>query len=263
MGLEQMVNEITRNMVICDVHVPYQDDNALAVVEAYAAEYKPDVFVINGDLVDFYNLSVFDKNPERKVDVQGELDGAQQVLHSLRSVLPKGCKMYFLEGNHENRLQRYLWRNPELEGLRALELPTLLGLEDLNIEFIGVSADYWKKDSGHLNLGDALVMHGDNRLNGASTSKYSGYSAKNTMMGLQKSTISGHVHRLAQVYHTTPYGTLTGIEGGCLCQPTGTANWQQGFVTFETVNGKNINYRLHRIDKGEMFDGKYFYTTRT
>ena len=258
--LESMVKEMTKNMIVSDIHVPYQDDNAVSIAQAYAKDYKPDVLVINGDLVDFYTLSTFDKNPDRKVSVQQELDMGYQVLKDFRKAVPAHCKIYMTEGNHEQRLQRYLWRNPELEGLRDLKLQKLLRLKELGIQFIGVSGDYWKKDTGHLKLGDTIVMHGDNRLNGASTSRYSGYSAKNTMLGVQQGVIIGHVHRLAQVYHSTPYGTLVGIEGGSLCQHTGNANWQQGFVTFETEDGKNINYKLHHINNGKLHEGGYYYS---
>jgi len=262
-SLEQMVKQAySKTAVIGDLHVPMMDYSAFEVTKAYLKSYKPDQLVINGDLVDFYSLSVFDKNPDRKFSVQDELDEAKAVLKDLRQTVGKNCDIYFLEGNHENRLQRYLWRNPELEGLRDLQLPKLLGLSEQNVKFIGVSGDYWKKDSGHLKIGDALIMHGDNRLNGASTSRYSGYSAKNTMMGIQQSVMINHVHRLALVHHSTPYGQLVGVECGSLCEPTGTANWQQGFVTFETINGKNENYRLHRIQDGTLHADGYIYTSK-
>lgn len=250
-NLESMVKE-ELVFVASDIHVPYQDDTALNCFYDSIKKNKPSRVVLNGDLVDFYNLSVFDKNPDRKGSVQEELVEARKVLKNIRKVAGTKCKIYMTEGNHENRLQRYLWRNPELEGLEELDLGRLLKLKESNISLVRVSGDYWKKDTGHLKIGDLIVTHGDNRLNGSSTSKYSGYSAKNTMMNIQSSMVIGHVHRLAQVYHTTPYGTMVGLENGCLCQYTGTANWQQGFVSFKVKGNKTYDHQIHRIEKGKL-----------
>ena len=247
--MKEMADKYEKVMVTSDYHIPYLDEKAYETMIAFAKKYKPDHFVINGDLIDFYGLSTFDKNPDRKYTVVEEITKTRQVLKNLTKRLPKKTKIYFLEGNHEARLQRYLWRNPELEGLPDLKLENLLRFKDYKINFIGVDNDYWKKDTGHLQLGNMLIMHGDSRLNGASTSKYSGYSAKNTMMNMQTNVTIGHCHRLAKIYHTTPYGDLVGMECGSLCNYTGTANWQQGFVTFELKNGKIVDATAHHINK--------------
>jgi len=265
MGLEKLVEKLTRNMVVSDIHIPYQDHKAVDLSLQYAKKYKPDNLVINGDLLDFYSLSFFDKNPARKTSIQEECDEGFKLLKQYRQAVGNKCKIYLTEGNHEARLQKYLFKNPELESLRALRLPELLRLKELNIQYRGVSFDYWKDSKtevGMVELGDTIVAHGDNRLNGFSASKYAGYSAKNSMMnGAQKSVVMGHVHRLAIVHHSTPFGTLTGVEEGCLCMPTGTANWQQGFLTFETHKGKNVNYRLHSIKEGKMYEPEGVYNS--
>jgi len=255
-SLEKLVEE-PKIMVTGDYHIPFMDKNAYRIMTNFAQDYKPDVFIINGDFLDMYSISTFDKNPERKISVPEEIRQGKEVLTELRKNLGKKCKIYFLEGNHENRLQRYLWRNPELEGLEELKLDHLLHSKEKDINYIKVTRDYWKQDNGHLKIGkNIVVMHGDNRLNGASTSKYSGYSVKNTMMNLQTNVIMGHIHRLALVYHTTPYGDMIGIEGGCLCQQAGTANWQQGFVTFRVSNGKLVNPQLYNINNGKLIVDK-------
>lgn len=180
--------------------------------------------------------------------------------------MPKGTLITRFEGKPaftgNCRFQKLLWHNPEISSLRSLRLENQLDLKYNNITFIGTSPDYWKKDSGHLKIGDMLIMHGDNRLNGASTSKYSCYSVKNTVSTMQCNVTMGHVHRLGKYYQSTPFNILKGIEGGCLCQISGTANWQQGFVTFEEDKGKTFNHRLYNINNGVLYvDGKK-YTSR-
>lgn len=254
MDLEGMVKNVQRTMVLGDIHIPYQDDNAVNTALKYAKEYKPHNVVVNADLVDFYGLSDFDKNPERKGSIQDELDEANKFLRNLRKAVGDKTKIYLTYGNHEARLQRYLWRNPELESLRDLKLEKQLALKELNIKFINGSLDYWKQSNGHLKIGDAAIMHGDQRINGSRGGAKSGYAAMNTMLQMQSSVVMGHVHRLGIVYHNSPYDQLVGVEGGCLCTIPPGANWQQGFVTFDTVKNKNVNYRLHHIKGGKLYE---------
>lgn len=253
---ELYMTKATKVMVTSDWHVPYEDKKAINIANKVASVYQPDIYVLNGDLVDMYSLSFWDKNPEH-FDVQHEVNKAKSYLSTLRDVLGKKTHIVYLEGNHEARLQRYLWKNPELSELDILKMDKLLELDKYGVEWVGAQMDYWKQTSGAYNIGDVRIMHGDNRLNGASTSKYSGYSVKNTLQTTRKNTIIGHVHRGAMHYNTNEDGTLVGIENGCLCQEIPTANWQQGFSTFEVYKNKGQNFQFHHIDNNRLiYQGK-------
>ena len=269
-SLENKVNEMIdkmekkdkykKVMVTSDYHIPYMNKDSYEIMKGYAKDYKPDIFVINGDLIDLYSVSKFDKSPDRKFKVNDEVTQAKHILKNLRSSLGKNVEMYYLEGNHENRLQKWLWRNPEMDGLEALKIPELLKLKKYDINWIGVDSDYWSVTTGHLRTGNTIVMHGDARLNGASLSKYAGYSVKNTMLnGLQSNVVIGHNHRLAQINHRTANSLLQGAESGCLCQLTGFANWQNGFVTYELVNNEMVNLRTHLIKDNKMYEQGFVY----
>jgi hypothetical protein len=256
--LENMVLKTERTVVIGDFQVPYHDKKAIDISLQFIRDYKPHNVVINADLVDFYPLSDFDKDPHRKADIQGELDMAHAILKKYRDAAPK-AKMYLTYGNHEARLQRYLWKNPELECLRDLKLPKQLGLAELKIKFVGGTMDYWKTTSGHLKIGDAHIMHGDQRINGARGGARAGYAAMNTLLQMQTSVVMNHVHRLGMGYHNSPYAQLVAVEAGCMCQIPPGANWQKGFVSFETYEGKNRNYQLHQILKNQLIaNGKLY-----
>lgn len=246
-NLEQMVKQATKTMIISDVHVPYQDDNSINEVEKFIKLYKPNNFIINGDYVDFYNLSKFEKDPKRKTSIVEELNQAKELLSRLNKALPPKCNKVFVHGNHENRLQGYLWKNPELEGLKELKLGNLLELDEFGFKEVAADRDYWKKDSGHYKVGDIIINHGDNRLNGAKTSAKSGYSAHNTMMTMRSSIAMGHIHRLALVYNTTNGNTVVGMEGGCLSLIPANADWQHGFITFESKGNTSYNHQIHKL----------------
>lgn len=265
--LENVVEEnmksvdVKKVMITGDYHIPFMDDKAYNVMKAYVKKYNPDVFVINGDFLDCYSISEFDKNPSRKSSLKDEIESGRKILRDLRKSLPKKTEIYFLDGNHDYRIERRLWKDFETYEVASeyMNVQNLLNLDTLDIKYVRGDMDYWKKDNGHLQLGDVIVMHGDNRMNGASSSKYAGYSAKNTMMTIQSSVAINHVHRLAIVNHKTPYSSLVGMECGMLAQHTGTANWQQGFVTFELIDGKSVNHQIHKINDGVLYDNGHIY----
>ncbi|MGM0641498.1 MAG: metallophosphoesterase [Thermotogota bacterium] len=250
--------DVKKVMVVSDHHIPYIDYKADAVAKGYAKQYKPDYYVINGDLNDCYSISIFDKNPERKYTIKQEIDQTKKYLKGLKNTLPKKTKMFYNEGNHEARIYKKLWKDPEMYDLLSgyVNMKTLLELDKLDIEHRGIDLDYWKKDNGHLKLGDVLIMHGDNRLNGA---KGGMNAAINTAKNMRQNTVIGHTHNLNLKYESNPYNDIFGGNSGCLCQMTGTANWQQGFFTFEIIDGKSVNPRTHRIIDGVLYEDGYIY----
>jgi predicted phosphodiesterase len=239
-----------RNLVIGDIHIPYQDDKAIKCVLDYSRKYKPDRIIINGDLIDFYTLSVFDKCPERKDSLQDEIDKTKVFLNKLR----RGYKgeIVYLQGNHENRLQRFLWNNPVLVSVNALSTENLFELKKNNIKEVKVNGDYWSAESGEYQIGDLTIQHGDGRLNGAKYSQNPGYAAFNTLkMKGGNNVVMGHTHRLAMLYNRVGDKSIVGVEGGCLCQTT-RGNWQQGFVTFKSKGKLTYDYEIHRIVNGNL-----------
>lgn len=265
MVLEKIVNKEVNEMkakkvlVYGDVHFPYHDEKALYVLYEYMKDYKPDIVVINGDVADFYGISQFDKNPDH-FNLAEEIKLTREHFKEVREI-NKNAEIYYLGDNHcSGRLQKFIYKNPDLFGLEELKLEYLFRFSEYGIKYIGTEVDYWKREDGILELGDTIVFHGDAKINGAQTSKYSGQSAKNTMLYvLHKNVVMNHVHRLAIVLHTTTDRVIYGLEAGCLCRLIPNANWQQGFVTFEIYKGKMVNPELHHINKGVLYDDGKIY----
>ena len=105
--------------VLGDLHIPYHNKLMVKNFIQFVKDEQPDQIILNGDVVDFYDLSSFDKNPERLNKLQEELDICVDLLKNLRKNCPKSKIIYIL-GNHENRLRRFLWKNPRLSSLNAL-----------------------------------------------------------------------------------------------------------------------------------------------
>lgn len=228
-----------RGMVVSDIHAPYHDYNAIRLASIVARWWKPDVFVYNGDDVDFYGLSSFDKNPARLFSIQDEIDAWHtDAVAPLHNALPAKCRRIKTLGNHEDRLIRVLWRNPGLYGIRSLEWRNLLELDKYGIELATRSVYF----------GNALeVSHGER------VSKWAGYSARmeSEKRRYRISTITGHVHRQGRWATNVLSRSIVAQEAGCLCglEPEYMAapDWTQGFVLFEVRNGHV------RIDAVEIY----------
>lgn len=204
-------------VVLSDIHFPYQDDKALKAVYKFLEQHSVDTIILNGDILDFYDVSSFDKDPDRVNSLQKEIDMATKFFKKLRIIKPE-VRIVFIKGNHEYRLERYLKKHPELYSLDALKLPNLLDLKKYNIEY---------SDKG-IRLGNLKIIHGD------MVRKFSGYTARGELEKHDSSGICGHVHRLSCYYYRTPERYLAWYESGCLCdlnpEYINEPNWQQAFL---------------------------------
>lgn len=213
-----------REINISDLHIPYHDEHAWALTLKIVAAVKPTAINFGGDMLDFYRLSVYSKDPQRYEGnwLQEDLDQWARMAREISRIAPSKCKKRFVPGNHEDRLRRYLERNPELYGLRSLELGMLMRLDELGIEYhereIVIIPD------------ELLIKHG------AVVRKDSAFSAKGELERERHtiSTITGHTHRLGTHYVRTRRGLVKAHENGCLCildpEYVTFPNWQLGLT---------------------------------
>lgn len=245
--MTRKMKEYEKSVFIPDIHSPYIDGVAFRTMLAFLRFFKPDVVFIIGDVIDFYQLSKFSKNPSRLMELQTDLDSAILSLQQIRKATPK-AKIYFLKGNHEERLTKFLWtRAAELVSLRDLTVPHLLNLKEMDIEYV---------ESGSMVYHEFLVKHGN------LVRARSGYTATGEMEKSGISGISGHTHRLSQVYKTNYNGMTTWIECGCLCQLNPEyaegqiVDWQHG-LAYGFFEKDNHRFLLHTtpIIKGKILYG--------
>ncbi len=192
-----------KSLFLPDPHPPFHDPEAWATALAFARHFKPDRVFLLGDFLDFYQLSRFDRDPERVGHLQADLDCAHQLLKEVRKSA-KDAPIQYLQGNHEDRLRRFLWtKAAELSGLRDLDIRRLLRLSDLGIRYV---------EEPFIRYRSCVVKHGDIvRLR-------SGYTATGELDRTGLSGVSGHTHRLGHIYRRNAAGAFTWLEAGCLCQ---------------------------------------------
>lgn len=209
-----------------DWHIPYHDKRALQVAFNFVEETEPEKIVID-EVVDFYALSKFSKDPKRKLELQQELDEAQKWLWRLRGRFPK-TEIVMVESNHDRRLVKYLSSQAqELAYLRCLDFSHLLGLDGMRIAY---------KPS--FIFKEVLFKHGD------LVKKDSGATAKAEFLKEGMSGASGHTHRAGVFYKRLRGGEYSWAECGCLCtlDPDyieGTADWMQGVGLFTFPDGSD------------------------
>lgn len=222
--------------VASDIHFPFQDDKAVDKFINDCNIYCPEIIVLNGDLMDFYKLSRFSKDPKGR-DPEEEIDMCREFLGKLRQVCPT-AEIYYTIGNHETRLTKYILDNaPYIVGL-VENVFDLLKVSEFNV--IGCSS---------LLVNDTFMFKHGTRLGNKS-----GLSAMKELEAHYLSGATGHTHRLAKFTTRKSGKRFIWFETGCLCtldpeymvQP----DWQQGYASI-TFDSKGKLKESHIVEIGD------------
>jgi predicted phosphodiesterase len=223
-------------LVCSDVHIPFQDDDAVSAFIAYSKKSKPDMIVLNGDILDMFMLSRFTKGEGR--NPYEEIQMCRRFLELIRDNNPDAQIIYVI-GNHETRLERYvLTKAPELASL----------IEDV-FSILKVS-DYKVRGCASLTVNDNFVFK-----HGTLLGSKSGLSAIKEMENSYMSGATGHTHRLCKYIARKAGRKFIWVETGGLMSMNPeymvNPNWQQGFAEVVFKNGK-----LHKVDTFEIENGE-------
>lgn len=238
-----------------DTHGIYYDPKCWSIILKLIKDIKPDKIYINGDFIDFYGISKFDKDPNREDDLQEEIDQANKLLDQL-AVVAGDAQMHFIEGNHESRLRKFLWsKAPELASLRALTVE-----DQLKLKARGIIYHEAKGRSAYAKFGKIKIGHFDVALTNSAASE------KKLVLKYADTIVQAHTHKLGKFYKS--FGTedklVVGVGGGCVCkldpEYCSDPDWHQGAVVINKVVGAN-RYHIQDIPiiKHEtLFNGKIY-----
>lgn len=211
-------------LVLNDLHLPFECPRAIHLVLGIGQEMDPDIVIINGDLIDCFEISKYVKNPVTvaKAKLHYEIERGRGFLKELRWKFPK-ARILYIFGNHEYRWQVFIaTRAQELSGLKGMSLEEQLECKEQNIEVINSG----NKESSWL-WGKLLIGHFDR------VSKHSGYTAKMLLEDKSISLIQAHTHRGGSSYRRLYDRDIVAYENFCLCdrspQYVDHPNWQLGF----------------------------------
>lgn len=232
-------------LVLSDLHIPYHHLESINAALDYGFEQGIDSIYINGDLVDFADISRWSKDKQVR-SVQIEIDMAREFLEGLTSL---GVKVFYKCGNHDYRLNKFLANQaPQLQDLDDIQLTALLGLEQLNIDFI--------HDKQRAKFGKLSVLHGHEF--GESV-----FSPVNPARGLflraKANVLAGHNHQTSAHHENNLNGEPTAcFSTGCLCdlqpdyRPFAFTKWNHGAAIVEIDKDGNFSVENFRIIEGRI-----------
>lgn len=233
--------------IVSDAQVPFHDETALKIAVQFLKDQKIDCLLINGDWVDFYGLSYFQKDPRARHFGEEK----EQVIESLGWLRQQfSCPIYYnLDANHERRFERFwMQRAPELADEEFTSLDEFLFLPKLKIIPI---KDYYKIMIGKLN-----VLHGDTLFRGTQSPAS---AARTVWMKVKKSCIASHCH------WPNSYSDKNIDEEISVCWTTGCLmnlhvsynkhgnKYMHGFARVEMLNGGNFRVHNYLIDQNQVY----------
>jgi predicted phosphodiesterase len=194
-------------LVMSDFHIPYHTNEAIESAINYGLENKVNTLILNGDILDFYMLSRFEKDP-RKRSVKFEFDTCRQLLEYIRHKFPK-ADIFWTLGNHDMRYEKWLMlKAPEIFDDPYYSLEERLQLNDLRIKTVD--------NLTMIMAGKLYIAHGDKWQNGLFSPVN---PARGLYMKLKKSALMSHVHNTSQHTEKDVAGGMTSCWSiGCMCE---------------------------------------------
>jgi hypothetical protein len=247
-----------RVLVLSDIHIPHHCDLALNAAIKTGKRHKIDCILINGDLLDFYQLSRFQKDPKRR-DPKSEIDMGCELLLYLKQQFPK-ARIVFKEGNHDERWTHYLWdaapilyemSGCNLDSVMARVIGEKLGGNDsavyLNLGRYGIEFVDGRRP---VMAGMLPILHGHELPKGMASPVN---AARGAFMRTLHTIMIGHGHRSSQ--HVQPdmfHSEVSCWSTGCLCglHPYyAVVNaWNHGWAVNEIADDGQFNVHNYRMN---------------
>jgi predicted phosphodiesterase len=180
-----------RRLFIPDTHTPFHDQRAFDLMLDVASDFKPNEVVYLGDFFDCYSVSDYSKDPRQNFKfLSQEIEPGIGLMAEVEKRSRASAYM-FLEGNHENRIKRYLDT-----------FAPVLGDIGSPRELLKIPKNYRYLPYGQTNY---YRMPGLVATHGTVTTKH---STASMVEKLGCSVIHGHTHRM----QSTVIKKLDGIE---------------------------------------------------
>jgi predicted phosphodiesterase len=233
----------SKGLIFSDVHFPYHDVQATNVMINHVLKNKKiDFILINGDGLDCYQLSRFNKDPRNR-SLSDEIWGWIEYLRVFQKVFP-GVKIYWKHGNHCERVENYLRvKAPELLDMEEFKLGNIIKLRGLtDIEVID--------NQKIVHVGRLPIIHGHEF-------SVKGSNPVNPARGLFLKTLSSAV--VSHHHRTSAHSEMDIKEKlmswwsiGCLCglhpEYARLNRWNHGFsyIEFKALEFSFENYKIYQ-----------------
>lgn len=232
-------------LLLSDVHLPFHDRPTVEAAVAAARKRRVAGVLLNGDILDFHELSRWDKSPDDPRYV-AEVTAGREFLAWLRHRLP-GAVIVYKIGNHEARLRSYLIQKaPALFGLDVLTVPGLLQFADHGVELV--------EDLQLIQAGKLHVLHGHEYRPMIQTPVN---PARGLFLRAKSVAICGHFHQTSEHHEPNIAGKPQGAWSvGCACNlspPYMSLNrWNNGFALVHFDRGGEFSVENKRVMNGSV-----------
>jgi hypothetical protein len=250
---------------------PTHDTGAIDVALSVVAAARPVRVVLLGDNLDLPEFGKYRLTPSFAGTTQATIDYATELAARLRAAVGPDCRIDWLAGNHEERMQNWVVDNARASfGLRqggrpdswpVMSVPNLCRLDEQAITYHPgyPAADVWLTPR-------LRIIHG-------TRVKSKGSTAHLYLDNEKTSVIYGHIHRIERAHRTrtdhdgpreimaASPGCLARIDGAVPSMGQGldldgrpltrTEDWQTGIaVVTLTDDDGGFDYEQVRIDAG-------------
>ena len=228
--------------IINDIHSLYYEPDALYPALEYLKRHNAEAILINGDMLDFYQLSSFSKDPS-KSKFGAERQWGIQFLQILQENFGN---VYYKFGNHEYRYKRYMMKNASaVFDDKMFDLENLLHFEGSKVKFIGYKQ--------LVIFGKLAIIHGDEIRAGGVVNV-----ARTKMLRAFANIAFGHHHKTDTSIIRDIYGdNYASYSIGCLCKLKAAYDpfnqWNNGFAFVELIDSSG-KFKFHNkmIIDGEV-----------
>jgi len=234
-----------RFVVVSDNHGNMADETVCKALEAFIADFNPEVRIHAGDNWDFRNLRRGATDDEKAASLVEDWEAGSDFL---RRLFDGGKANYFLRGNHDERIWHFA--NSATGLLRDYASDGIKRIEALIRKSKCAMLPY---DSAHgvLDLGALRVIHG----------YHAGVGAARAHANVYRNCLFGHVHTI----ESAPVASLDPAEArsiGCLCRrdmdyvnaKTGKLRWAQGWAYGILLDdGKSYQLWQTRVINGKIY----------
>lgn len=230
-----------RHIFLPDCQVkPGVPTDHIAWAARYCADKRPDAIVDGGDFWDMPSLSLYDAGKRQsegrrvKDDIEAGNEAKALFMRELRRHSPRSYRprLYYMDGNHDQRIQRAVDSNAKLEGT--------ISLDSRNLKELGWRVSPFLKPT---NIDGITYMHYCplNAQGRVSASQYGAPSALAQARRMMRSTVCGHRQGLDIATVHTPGRTIRSVIAGSFYQheeeyltPCGDTYWR-GILVFNDV----------------------------
>lgn len=227
-------------LVLSDIHFPYHDRTALMLALREGRKQNVDAILLNGDILDFYQLSKFTKDGS-KPSIAKEFEIFRFFIDQLKQRFPDTA-IYYKTGNHELRLDHWMKNHAQVfNGLIDI---------DMFVDFKSHGVVYLKDNIG-VKFGKLNIIHGHEIKAGGQ------YLAKSYHTKTGSNVLFGHWHQNQQYTFKNLDGQKSGAWAiGCLCKldaeyTFGHNTWSHGFAIVELIDDSG-NFRVHHYTEEDF-----------